>query len=268
MVRMFDRLVADGFALKIYDRYFGDGDTNHHYPEKYRSFVRPGVAHANMDAVYKESVFGLNFNTITTSRTMFARRVFELMSSNTLVLSNYSRGMHEMFGESVVFLDRDPDRLKSLTVAEVDAMRETALNKVLRDHTYLERWRQVLTDCGIAHLPADEIDNAGMEDFREEDALQAIQFFERERTGTPDLRLLLLLTAEIAKTDVALYYQRFNRLGVTVTSMAYGKRYGSEQYRPIGTRNFLLVDPGRPPAPGWAGRAARHLVYSEAPANR
>lgn len=264
MVRMFDRLVADGFALKIYDRYFGDGDANHHYPEKYRSFVRPGVPHANMDAVYKESVFGLNFNTITQSRTMFARRVFELMSSNTLVLSNYSRGMHEMFGESVVFLDRDPDRLASLTVAEVDAMRETALDKVLRDHTYQVRWRQVLTDCGIAHLPADESTTLVWKTSCEQDALQAIQFFERERTATPDLKLLLLLTAEIAEIDVSLYYQRFNRLGVTVASMAYGKRYGSEQYRPIGTRNFVLVDPDGPPAPGWAGRAARHLVYSEA----
>ena len=264
MVAMFDKLIADGFSLKIYDRYFGDSDENHHYPEKYKALLRPGVSHESMDAVYKESVFGLNFNTITESRTMLARRVFELMSSNTLVLSNYSRGMHEMFGEDVVFLDRDPDRLRSLTVAQVDAMRESALNAVLREHTYDARWRQVLTDCGIAHLAADESTTLVWKTSREDDALQAIQFFERERAGMPDLRLLLLLTAEIAETDVALYYQRFNRLGVTVTSMAYGKRYGSEQYRPVETRNFLLIDTVRPPAPVCSGRAARHLVYSEA----
>ena len=54
--------------------------------------------------VYKESEFGLNFNTVTDSNTMFARRVFELMASNTVVLSNYSKGVYRLFKDNVLYM--------------------------------------------------------------------------------------------------------------------------------------------------------------------
>ena len=43
----------------------------------------------------------LNINTVTDSDTMFARRVFELMSSNTLVISNYSEEWN-CFGDNII----------------------------------------------------------------------------------------------------------------------------------------------------------------------
>lgn len=75
------------------------------YPEKYLPYVNDGVEYRQIPDVYNEYEFGLNFNTITDSNTMFARRVFELMASNTVVLSNYSKGVYRLFGDNVVYLD-------------------------------------------------------------------------------------------------------------------------------------------------------------------
>ncbi len=48
---------------------------------------------------YKGYRYGLNMNSIKGSPTMFARRVFELMACNTVVLSNHSDGIVEQFGD-------------------------------------------------------------------------------------------------------------------------------------------------------------------------
>ncbi|MCK7580985.1 MAG: DUF3880 domain-containing protein [Chromatiales bacterium] len=108
MERIMDALLESGYELEVYDRYHGSGDPLHEWPEKYRKFIRPGLPHQQMPDVYRSSHFGLNFNTVTDSETMFARRVFELMSSNTLVISNYSKGVEKMFGDLVVLQIETP----------------------------------------------------------------------------------------------------------------------------------------------------------------
>ena len=40
---------------------------------------------------------------------MFARRVFELMASNTLVVSNFSRAMRIQFGDLVISSDDESE---------------------------------------------------------------------------------------------------------------------------------------------------------------
>lgn len=145
-----DGIVDSGRGLQIYDRQSENDDPNHEWPIKYRPLVRPGVTHVEMASLYKASAVALNINTVTDSQTMFARRVFELMSSNTLVLSNYSVGMEAMFGELVVFVDRDPERLDHLSKEQQEGIRSKALELVLRKHTYRSRIRFV---AGVVGLP-------------------------------------------------------------------------------------------------------------------
>lgn len=86
---------------------------------------------------------------------MFARRVFELMSSNTLVISNYSRGTDEMFGDLIVYPDKQPQRLRALSDTDINELRQRALHKVLGEHTYQQRWLQILRSIGVAHAARD-----------------------------------------------------------------------------------------------------------------
>ena len=120
MCTLFDNLLNSGYNLKFFNRYYGDTDPNHIIPDKYKKYEKPSIPNKDIGKAYKSSIFGLNFNTVVDSETMFARRVFELMSSNTLVLSNYSKGMDKMFGNNVLFLDQSPDILKQLTDQDIE----------------------------------------------------------------------------------------------------------------------------------------------------
>jgi hypothetical protein len=104
-----------------------------------------------MEQAYKGSKYALNINTVTSSATMFARRVFELMSSNTLVLTNYSKGVDLLFGENVVVVD---DQV--LHIANEDEKREAALYEVLSRHTYKNRFEQLLDEISFPYERRDE----------------------------------------------------------------------------------------------------------------
>ena len=149
MEKIFDRILNKNLNLKIYDRFSNSSIEGMNYPEKYQPYVNDGVEYHQIPEVYKESEFGLNFNTVTDSNTMFARRVFELMASNTVVLSNYSKGVYRLFGDNVIYLDRDEfDWSRNF-----DKIKEENLYNVLENHNYSKRFRQILDTINFKYVP-------------------------------------------------------------------------------------------------------------------
>ncbi len=262
MENILDSIRSNGFELEIYDRYHGDTDPLHLWPEKYQPYLKPAQPHDRMPGVYKSSRFGLNINTVTESPTMFARRVFELMSCNTLVLSNYSRGTSEMFGDLIVYPDRERDRLRSLTSSEIDGLRARALTKVLSEHTYAHRWNTMLKDIGIPHRPRESTVTVVSLVTERADAMAAIAWFQQFGAVLPGARLLLVAEKSLGGLEVASLYREFNRFGVTVTSVSHAVRYAMvDKYRPVETTHFLSIDPKTPPPESWAEAAVLHLQY-------
>ncbi len=75
---------------------------------------------------------------------MFARRVFELLASNTFTLSNYSKGIEVLFGDLVLCSDsgkRLREELECLIndPGVIQKRQLLALRKVLAEHTYAHR---------------------------------------------------------------------------------------------------------------------------------
>ncbi|CAN7274863.1 glycosyltransferase [Acidovorax sp. LjRoot66] len=265
MEHILDAIRADGYQLDIYDRYHGDPDPLHIWPERYHPFLHPSQPHECMPSVYKSSRFGVNFNTVTDSPTMFARRVFELMSSNTLVLSNYSRGTEEMFGDLIVYPDKQPDRLRSLSDADIDALRDRALHKVLGEHTYRHRWLQVLRNIGIPHAAREFTITATCLVNQLADAMGAIAWFQQYGQNQPGAHLLLVASAHMPDLEVAELYRQFNRHGISVTSSSHASRYAMlDRYQPVETSHFLAFNPSNPPPADWLARAGLHLQYATA----
>lgn len=262
MRQIFDAVIGSGRGLLIYDRFFGDDDPNHVFPEEYRSFTRPAVPHSEIDKVYKSSVFGLNLNTETQSPTMFARRVFELMSCNTLCLSNHSVGMERMFGDTVVFLDRDPGALTRLSREEIDDKRARALHHVLANHTYKERFKTILHAAGIPFVDRGAQLTVTCIVDSHASARAAIAYFDRQAPSIPDAGLLLVLSDAIPDIEVANYYVQYNRLGATVLSWACLERYAEKPAAAIKTSHFALTDPTAAVAPDYIANAFLHASYT------
>jgi len=147
MERIFDSVLDSPFPLKIYDRHSKSKGDYYVFPKRFHPYIYPALRHSDLEVAYKSSKYALNINTVTDSDTMFARRVFELMSSNTFVLSNYSRGVERLFGDGVSFFDKE----YKFTVENADSKRLKNLCYVLKHHTYKNRFEQILRTIGIPY---------------------------------------------------------------------------------------------------------------------
>jgi len=126
--------------LDIFDRHFGNINTSNIFPKKYHSLIRGTLAYNEIDKAYKGYKYAINLNSITSSPTMFSRRVFELMASNTLVLSNYAEGIHYLFGDLIIATDSGEELTKEFLDITKDPIYEKkirllALRKVMIEHT-------------------------------------------------------------------------------------------------------------------------------------
>ncbi|WP_299195353.1 glycosyltransferase [uncultured Amphritea sp.] len=136
--------------LEIYDRNYGKNDSNYQFPEIYQPYIVGTLPFSEIDRAYKGYRYAINLNSIKQSQTMFARRVYELLGSNTITISNFSQGVRLMFGDLVVTSDNGAAIISRLEMLEAepdqaDKLRLTGLRKVLQEHTYQDRLDYILT---------------------------------------------------------------------------------------------------------------------------
>ena len=110
--RIIVRNIEFGF-LEIYDRNYGLDVEEFKFPRNFKNSSW-NLPFEKIDLAYKGYDYGLNLNSIKQSQSMFARRVFELLASNTLVVSNYSRGVRLLFGDHIICSDNKAEVLKNL----------------------------------------------------------------------------------------------------------------------------------------------------------
>ena len=241
MTELFNTLINNNYNIDFYNRYYNDNDPNHQIPDSYKIYEKPSVSNQETALIYKSCKFGLNINTVTDSETMFARRVFELMSSNTLVISNYSTGIKRLFGSNVIFLDREPDRLSSLTEDDIDHIRENNLNEVLKNHTYKKRFEKILDSVGVKYnRELTQITFVVLIKSRDQLILERGYFLEKY--VTTNKKITFIIADSISDLDVAALYAEFNDIHVNVVAQSYIKRYAKSDFNCIETPYFILID--------------------------
>lgn len=136
-------------GLDIYDRNYQNARPEHKFPERYDPYILGRLEPSEIDVAYKGYVYGINMNSVIQSQTMFARRVFELMASNTLVVGNYSRGVKNYFGDLTFCTDDEKTLRKAFDQYckdrnDADKLRLLALRKVLQEHLCEDRMDYVV----------------------------------------------------------------------------------------------------------------------------
>lgn len=136
--------VLDFTEVDIYDRNYNSPDSQNIFPKKYHDNIIGGLAFDEISKAYKGYQFGINMNTIKNSPSMFARRVYELMASNTVVVSNYSQGIERVFNKLVINSDDKIEiRQKLSAIVHNDITyrkyRLLGLREVMSKHTYQQR---------------------------------------------------------------------------------------------------------------------------------
>ncbi len=195
-----DVLSRDG-RLEIYDRNYNSGNFSYAFPKEQQRFIKGTLAPHEIDKAYKGYLYGINMNTVKDSQTMFARRVFELLASNTVTVSNYSRGLRNMLGDLVVCTDskmRLAEEISKLNDPVINRKyRLLGLRKALGQHTYFDRLayiaRKVLNREARSNLPRVHavafVTGDGM-------LKRAVEQFSRQTYG---MKSLTLITSDITQ---------------------------------------------------------------------
>jgi methyltransferase, FkbM family len=251
MGAILDNIIESQYNLKIYDRQSENSDPNHIFPERFKKYLNPCLKHDEIEIAYKSSKYALNINTVTNSDTMFARRVFELMSSNTLVLSNYSKGMQELFGEDVVFTNGE----KEIDLKDADRKRMNCLYKVLKNHTYKERFRQILDECGIDY---EEEDNSVTIIYRissMSDAEKAYKHFMSINYNNK--KACFFLNDKCILEDMREILVKYQNQYIYVYSETYDSKYGKNLC--MDSKYFIFADTSLDL--GFIDKAVLHFEY-------
>lgn len=236
-------LSAGDQRFDIYDRNYGTDMPGYQFPEEYQSYIVGGALTPDMlDVPYKGYTANLNLNSVKQSQSMFARRVFELMASNTLVISNFSRGLRLMFGDLTITTDSGTEMCRRLERIDAhpygrERLRAMALRKVLREHTYADRLAFIAEEAGIA-LGHRDLETVGLIAVlrNEADAARAHQVVAAQTY--PNLHLVLLdqrpdlqtsgNDEHVTSFDAAL--ERIRTMGITLIGAIDTRNYYGPNY--------------------------------------
>ncbi|WP_347108232.1 glycosyltransferase [Paenarthrobacter sp. S56] len=263
MSTIFEQILEAGLDLRIFDRFWGSEDELHHFPEKYRHLTEPAIPHSKIADAYKSKTFGLNINTVTSSPTMFARRIFELMSCNTLVVSNYSPGVAAFFKDRILFAGEGHADIIDLDTGKASAIRHAALHDVLASHTYERRFEHILDAIGFDYLKANRLLTLVCPVENELELKQAIGR-QAEYVDIAD-RLIVVLGKSFQKSDAAHYQSTYGRFGVVVLSQAWAKNETLDASSYIPGDAFAFISPRCELPAKTIYEASLHLSYIDGP---
>ena len=190
--------VESQIKYHIYDRNFLEENQDYEFPSEFRKNIIGTLQFDEINLAYKGYEIGLNLNTIKHSPTMFARRIFELMASNTLIFSNYSRGVELLFGELIFNSDSGTEILKDynrFSEEELAQLKLAGVRNVFSQHTYEHRIHHIISKLSLQPTPSNNRRVLAVSIVETlEEAKRVVSSFENQLY--PDCTLLLLKTNE------------------------------------------------------------------------
>ncbi|MFS0674939.1 glycosyltransferase [Ornithinibacillus sp. 179-J 7C1 HS] len=145
---------AAKYGLDIFDRNYGKDLVEFYYPENLRKHVVGNLKPTEISRAYKGYKLALNVNSVIDSPTMFSRRVFECLASNTPVISTYSKGIENLLGNSV-FMANDREGFNEIfdnllnNTSFYKQKAHLGYREVMLSHTYSERLKFIFSAVGI-----------------------------------------------------------------------------------------------------------------------
>ncbi|MFL0505304.1 glycosyltransferase [Ureibacillus sp. 179-F W5.1 NHS] len=145
------------FGVDIFDRYFGIDPKkvpNNQWPEEYKNNIIGNLKYNEMIEAYKNYDIFFTVNSVQNSKYMFARRVFEILASRSMVISGPSVGVKEFFGD-IVPISNNPTYTTQLL--KIYTKNKIVREKLVREgarlvqtkHTYKNRLQEICNKIGI-----------------------------------------------------------------------------------------------------------------------
>ncbi len=129
------------------------------YFESYLPFVRGRLAYTDMLKAFHRYKIVMNTSEAGASVPPVSRRVFESLACGTPVISTYSKTMHEVFDDLVLFTESAPDTQRHIDLLLNDPLAwmkasVRGIRNVMEFHRYDLRLHEVLEQTGITTVSA------------------------------------------------------------------------------------------------------------------
>ena len=149
---IFSWCLQAGLKLNIIDRNYRRNILKYQYPVRYWSHILTDINYDRLGDFYKLHEYVLNFNSVTDSRTMFAKRVYDATACGSVILSNPSVGMERIFPETVTI--RSPDDLFNILNEDEESRycrRMDGIRRCMNGETAYDRICEILSYCGLLY---------------------------------------------------------------------------------------------------------------------
>lgn len=141
--------IAAQYDFAIYSRALG-GDPNYQFPSRYQKYVEGSLPYEQMVEQYRRFKVFLNVNSVTRSKTMCARRVYELSASKTITIGTASEAIRSVYPSDEVLLSDSADVLQEYFANAIGnpayrrEVTQNAWRRTLASHTYHHRVQQIV----------------------------------------------------------------------------------------------------------------------------
>jgi len=144
---------VEGADLHIWSRMQKVG-RRYRFPKPYRQYVVGSLPYPGMLAAYTSYRLFLNVNSVTESKTMGARRLFELSAAQTPIVSTPAASIEPFFGDAVTVVADEAEARTAIAtlLADADHRDRQALRahrRVYDEHLYTHRVESVLQAVGV-----------------------------------------------------------------------------------------------------------------------
>ena len=204
----FSKFFIETKGLDIYDRNYKNALPEHAFPSMYDKYILGKLDPSEIDIAYKGYNFGINMNSVEQSQTMFARRVFEMLASNTVTIGNYSRGVKNLFGDLTICTN-DGETLKNNINAwckdeqSFRKYRLLGLRKVLSQHLYEDRLAYIVEKVfGKSLKRSLPMINVFCKATTEDEVVYALKCFDKQKYINKKLYLITDLEVEAKGTEI------------------------------------------------------------------
>ncbi|WP_246942798.1 CgeB family protein [Bacillus pinisoli] len=188
--------ISGKHGIDIYDRNYNNPSSPNQFPERFKQHIVGTLKGDQIERAYKGYKVSLNVNSIVDSPTMFSRRVFEILASNTPVVSSESLGIENLLGDLVIAtsdFDKLKERIDLLFNDELyfKKIRLQSLRKVLEEHSYKVRVEEMFNNMGYPFLLDDLAVTAVAIVRSHEDYKELLEQYNRQTFKNKKLVILL-----------------------------------------------------------------------------
>ncbi len=143
---------AKDFNLEIFDRNYSEDSSiksDFAFPQEFDKYVIGSLPYEKLLKHYTSYKVFLNVNSIIDSKTMFSRRIFELLACGTPVVSTQALGIDETFGKDIVWIVKNEEEAKEALTRLMNDSKEwrrrslKGIRSVFNNHTYKNRSSQI-----------------------------------------------------------------------------------------------------------------------------